>query len=237
MAYHISKDGKMRPCRVKNPINCKLGRVNKRGQQLILSNEVEVVKGKIAISDFQRKSRRTKYGVDGKKWPEIIKLVKENWDKQVSGTGSVNNDTILVPVPADSFTTSILTITPELVDQVETIEYIRRKGEEPVPYKIIRVDSYPPAKVVKVVVYRADVLAKDNDRSSDAEWEIVAVLRQPEENVPMDLETMKRNSENKAGGTYREYTKEQWDSAEQFWNTHAYAWTSEDERNLQEKLA
>jgi hypothetical protein len=237
MPYHISKDGKLRPCKVKNPAACRLGRVNKHGEKLVLSHGVEVVKNKITISDFQTGSPRTRYGIDGKKWYQIIKMVKQNWDNQLPGTGSVNGDTILVPIPADGFTTSIIDITEDNEDQVEVIDYIRRKGEEPVPHKIIRTLTYPPAKVVRVVVYRADTLARDNDRSSDAEWEIVAVLRQPADNVPMDLETMKRNSSHKVGGTYREYTPEQWSEAEKFWNNHAYAWTPEDEEYQRLRLS
>lgn len=205
--------------------------------KLIQSNGVMVRKGAIAVNNFQLENPRTANGVEGHSWEEIAKLVKENWKDRVPGTGSENMDTVLVPIPATGFTTSIIDITPENADKIETIDYTRRSGEEPVPHKIIRTDSYPPANAVKVVVYRADVLAKDNDRSTDAEWEIVAVLRQAADDVPMDLETMKRNSEHGTGGTQRTYTQEQWDTAESFWKTHAYAWTQEDEDNQIAKLA
>ena len=38
----------------------------------------------------------------------------------------------------------------------------------------------------------------------------------------MDIREMERNSANAEGGTYREYTPEEWETSRAFWANHAY---------------
>jgi len=155
-------------------------------------------------------------------WEELENLVMKNMDNWSPGTGSVDGDVRLVHVPSEGFYTNIVEINDENKHLVETVWEARVEKEDPVPIRVIMGDEYAPAHHVDVVLYRADVLAKDDDRSSIAEWEIVSVNSKPEEFVPMHPNTMKRNASNSVGGTLREYSKEQWEESEKYWDSHVY---------------
>lgn len=201
----------------------KNGKVNEKGEPLTKSHGVMVVKSKYQAGDFiknfnQRQGSESYY--EGT-WEELEALVKNNKDNFEPGTGSVNNDVVLVRVPAQGFYTSIARITEENKHLVEEREHVRQEGETPVTLKYMK-GVKPPASVVKIVCYRADVLDKDNDRSTDAEWEIIAILAQEEEEVPMHPTTMSRNANHDEGGTYREYSQKEWEEAYSYWADHVY---------------
>lgn len=191
--------------------------------QTIISHGVPIIPGKITcsnfIKEFAKKSGSNSYY--DKSWEELEKLVKENFNNNEPGTGSIDGDVLLVNVPPHGFHTSIIEITNDNRHLVEEIFEPRVEGEKPVITRVIRGLDKPPAKFVKIVIYRADVLAKDSDRSSDAEWEIVAILAQDEEHVPMTPNTMLRNNNHEKGGTYREYTDAEWEEAYNYWDNHA----------------
>lgn len=190
---------------------------------LVLSHGEMVIKNLVKASDFV-KGFSTRIGhnsyFDGS-WTELEMLVMEHFENNEPGTGSVDGDVLLINVPAERFHTSIIKITDANRHLVEEIEYVRQEGEEPVTTRVIKNIEKPFANFAKIVVYRADVLAKDNDRSTDAEWEIISINAQNEEYVPMSPKTMLRNTNNEVGGTYREYTQEQWDESYEYWNNHA----------------
>lgn len=191
-------------------------------QVTIIKHGVEVISGEVAISDFARSFNRPESAeshYDGT-WDELQELVKSNWTNSEPGTGSVDGDALLIRVPAAGFYTPIVQITPENESFIVEEDYIRQAGEKPVKRRTLPGFEKSPARFVKIVVYRADVLARDNGRSSDAEWEIIAILAQDEEVVPMDPETMARNANHDEGGTYREYTEEEWQEARAYWDTH-----------------
>lgn len=193
-------------------------------EKLVMKNGVEVVEGKITVSPFaqsfnQRVGENAYY--DGE-WSDVVSMVKENWDNQEPGTGSKDGDTLLIRIPiTDNFYSPIVPITPENEHLIMEENNIRQEGEKPVVTRFI-VGKKEQANVVKIVMYRADVLALDNDRSSNAEWEIIAILAQPEENTPMHPVTMERNANNDEGGTYREYSDQEWAEARDYWAKHVY---------------
>lgn len=192
--------------------------------ETIIKNGVPVVEGKISVSPFAREfnQRVSENSYFDGEWDRVVELVESNWDNNEPGTGSEDGDTLLIRIPqTDGFFSPIAKITDENAHQVQEETRPRRKGEKPVTTRFIN-GNKTPANVVKVVVYRADVLAKDNDRSSDAEWEIICILAQPQENVPMHPHTMERNNNHDVGGTYREYTTEEWSEAREFWANHVY---------------
>lgn len=96
----------------------------------------------------------------------------------------------------------------------------RQLGEKP----FIRVAAHGTkqrAKYASVVLYRADVLAADDDRSTDADWEIIAIkARTSEEEEPMDPYTMARNFLHLKGGTKGDFTAEQFAQSIVYWNNH-----------------
>ena len=75
-----------------------------------------------------------------------------------------------------------------------------------------------PAKSVDVVCYSAEALEEnDGKRSTDCDWEIVCVLAYDgSEQKVMEPLTMARNFLRKTGGTFTNYSAEQF--AEAIWN-------------------
>lgn len=96
----------------------------------------------------------------------------------------------------------------------------RRKEEDP----FIRVSAKGDKQVAKhasLVLYRHDVLAENNERETEAEWEIVAIkARVTEEEEPMDPYTMARNFLHLKGGTKGDFTAEQFAKSIVYWNNH-----------------
>lgn len=96
----------------------------------------------------------------------------------------------------------------------------RRQGEAP----FIRVSAKAKKQVAthaSVVLYRHDVLEENNERETDAEWEIVAIkARTSEEEEPMDPMTMARNFLHLEGGTKGDFTAEQFAKSIVYWNNH-----------------
>jgi hypothetical protein len=83
-------------------------------------------------------------------------------------------------------------------------EYRKVKGREHEPAKIVvRINELKQrCNFVEVIVYRADVLNEDGDRSTEADWEIVSINGRLKENVPpMDALTIVRNWKHLPGGT------------------------------------
>lgn len=189
----------------------------------LLSNGEWVYKGEFKISSFiqQFNTREGTNSYYKGSWEDLENLVKTHEHNSEPGTGSVNGDVILVNVPPKGFYTSVVKIDSTNQHLVEETDVIRIEGEKPVGMKVIK-GVKPEATHVQVVCYRADVLAQDNDRSNDAEWEIIAINAQPEKTVPMHPTTMLRNSNHEEGGTLRSYTEKEWSDAYEYWETHAY---------------
>jgi hypothetical protein len=96
----------------------------------------------------------------------------------------------------------------------------RRPGEDP----FIRVSAKAKKQVAKhasVVLYRHDVLEENNERETDAEWEIVAIkARTSNEEEPMDPYTMARNFLHLKGGTKGDFSAQQFAESIVYWNNH-----------------
>ena len=99
----------------------------------------------------------------------------------------------------------------------------RRENEE--PYIQVRALNGNPLIVGKVefILYRHDVLAENNEHSTDAEWELISIHALPEgiEKLPMGPVTMMRNQLELKGGTTASYSSEEWAQAVKFWQNFA----------------
>jgi hypothetical protein len=149
---------------------------------------------------------------------ELLDLVVENWEDRQPGVGRTNLDeVVVVPVPADKFMTTVV----EVDKGTELVAGVTRRRSHEEPY--IRVSAKgqaEPAKFAKVVLYSADTLGKNDERSTDRDWEVVSLLASPVENEPMDPVTMMRNMRGKPGGTQVNYTADQLLDAIDFWSKH-----------------
>lgn len=125
---------------------------------------------------------------------------------------------VLVTVPASRFYSAIVSLNEK--SKMTANFAARREGEAP----FIRISAKAkkqPAKYAQVVLYRHDVLAENNERETDAEWEIVAIkARVTEEEEPMDPYTMARNFLHLEGGTKGDFSAEQFAKSILYWNNH-----------------
>ena len=99
----------------------------------------------------------------------------------------------------------------------------RRENEE--PYIQVRALNGNPliAGKVEFVLYRHDVLAENNEHSTDDEWELISIHAFPEgiEKLPMGPVTMMRNQLELKGGTAGTYSSDEWANAVNFWQKYA----------------
>lgn len=96
----------------------------------------------------------------------------------------------------------------------------RQKGEDPF-LRISAKGKKQPAAACEIICYHKDVLAEDNDRSTLAEWEVIAIkARSSLEEEPMDPYTMARNFLHLKGGTKADFTAEQFAKSIVYWNNH-----------------
>ena len=121
---------------------------------------------------------------------------------------------------------SVVPMSPNL--EFRTTYESRIPGETPRKRTVAIVDSLPYAASAHAVLYRADVLAEDEDRSSDAEWEIVTILTHPRTSTePMTPGTLMANHFKADGGTdtkmdpveFEKALRESYD----FWKNHTLA--------------
>lgn len=100
---------------------------------------------------------------------------------------------------------------------------VRQEGEE--PYIRIRAanGSPLPAGKVEFILYCHDVLAENDEQSTEAEWELISVHAVPEgiDELPMGPVTMMRNQLELPGGTKAHYSSEEWAQAVRFWQRYA----------------
>lgn len=157
----------------------------------------------------------------------LLELVAQAWPDRQPGFGRTDlRKVVVVPVPPDRFVASTVRVTEEtpLVADVHR----RQEHEEPV----IRVcaDGEPePARFARVVLYSKEALVEnDGTRTTEADWEVVALIASAVADEPMHPTTMARNFLEKAGGTYAPYTAEQFAEAVWYWAQRAKRYVPED---------
>ena len=99
----------------------------------------------------------------------------------------------------------------------------RQEGEEPYIQIRAAIGSPLPVGIVEFILYRHDVLAENNENTTDAEWELISIQAVPEgvDQLPMGPVTMMRNQLELPGGTKANYSSEQWAEAVRFWQKYA----------------
>jgi hypothetical protein len=76
---------------------------------------------------------------------------------------------------------------------------------------------------VEFILYRHDVLAENNEHTTEADWELVSINAVPEgiEELPMKPVTMMRNQLQLKGGTAAQYSSDKWAESVRFWQQYA----------------
>lgn len=152
-------------------------------------------------------------------WKNLEDLAAANWGKASQG---YRPGVVLVPVPAEGFMSAIVKVGPD--DRLVTKVDRRRKGERSGKFTYAKGHGHEPARHVDLVLYSADVLAEDDDRETDADWEIISINASPYPGpVPMRALTMARNERHLNGGTRGEYSKDEYIDSILFWSEHSMA--------------
>lgn len=175
---------------------------------------------KVAAGEFvKRQTPESGYSHFEGTWEELETLIGEFF---YSLSGEVKpgyrDGVVLVSLPPDRFRSAIVELTE---DSKLTASYAPRRKEEDPFIRVSAKAKKQPARYASVVLYRYDVLAENNERETDAEWEIVAIkARVTVEEEPMDPYTMARNFLRLKGGTKGDFTAEQFAKSIVYWNNH-----------------
>ena len=152
--------------------------------------------------------------------------VWNNWPRRQPGQGETGLDRkIVVPVDPFGFYSGYTTLRDDLPVRAEVV---RRQPHED-PFVDIYVDADEaaamgilpePAKFCNIVLYSAEALLENGgERSTDADWEIVAILASHLEKEVMPPLTMARNFLEKVGGTKSVYSAQEFAEAIYYWST------------------
>jgi hypothetical protein len=180
---------------------------------------------KIACSEFvKRQTKDSGFSHYSGTWEDLEKVVYQCMSNGRFMRPGYKDGVLLVDLTFTGFEhlgqfySSIVDITEDTKLRVSYAP--RLKGEAP----FIRVSAKSDkqeTKFVTFVLYHKDVLEEDSDRSSDAEWEIIAIkARLSEKEEPMDPYTMARNFLHLKGGTKGEWTAQQFAESIVYWNNH-----------------
>jgi hypothetical protein len=179
---------------------------------------------KVACGDFvKRQTKESGYSHYDGTWEDLENfcsvLLGESFNKYLIKPGYKDGVILLdLDIVAYKFYSAIVDLDEET--KLSANYAPRRKGEAP----FIRIAAKAKKQVAKhasVVLYRHDVLAENNERETEAEWEIVAIkARVSEEEEPMDPYTMARNFLHLKGGTKGDFTAEQFAKSILYWNNH-----------------
>lgn len=175
----------------------------------------------VECSEFvKRQTPQSGYSHFEGTWDELAELANS-----LIGTGNsregYKKGVILLTVPSwhlDRFFSATTTITEKTNLQVNFAP--RQKGEASF-LRISAKGKKVPAAAAEIICYHKDVLIEDDDRSTDTEWEIIAIkARATEEEEPMDPYTMARNFLHLKGGTKGDFTAQQFAESIVYWNNH-----------------
>ena len=158
----------------------------------------------IKMSDFaKRQTKKSKYGHFSGTWEELELLVTQHFYNQKQG---YRNGVVLVVVPPERFFTSIVKVDENTFFAPEFSA--RQEGEVPYLSFVSVGGRKMPAKSVEIALYHKDVLAENDENSTDADWEIVSINCSPfTGGVPLPPMTRARNNLRMVGGTDSKYAE------------------------------
>jgi Protein of unknown function (DUF3228) len=153
----------------------------------------------------------------------LLQMICDNWDQREIGDGVTSvDDVCVVPITSNlDIQKFICTSVPVQKDMNLTAKVTRRQPEESYFIKVESEDNPAVTKFVRIVLYAAHELLKNNGkRSGDCDWEIVCIIASPVEKEPMHSLAMARNMLSKPGGTPREYTAQEFAESIWYWSQY-----------------
>lgn len=157
---------------------------------------------------------------------ELLSLVTEAMEEQDWEPG-YRDGVALVNVPPIGFRCGLVDLEDRNHTTVPTLTTVyapRREGEAPYLQIRARTAEKAQAVAVHIVIYRHDVLAEENENSTDAEWEIISINARPTlAPEPMGPVTMARNFLGMEGGTKGDFSAEEFAKSIMYHNRHVMA--------------
>ncbi|CAB4196785.1 Protein of unknown function DUF3228 [uncultured Caudovirales phage] len=152
-------------------------------------------------------------------WEQLENLVSTYMSMSGCTRQGYKDGVILVDIDAcDNFYSSIVKVNE---NTKLSASYGWRRPDEDGYIRIGTKANKQRAKYVTCVLYHKDVLDENNERETDAEWEIVAIkARVSKEEEPMDPYTMARNFLHLKGGTKGDFSAQQFAESIVYWNNH-----------------
>ncbi len=160
---------------------------------------------------------------------ELLELVAAHWAERQPGLGRTDlSQVVVVPVPPERFRSSVVRVDEATPLRAEL--HRRQEYEEPVLRVLATGGDTEPVASARVVLYSKDTLTEnDGQRSTAADWEIVAVLASAREDEPMHPTTMARNFLERPGGTFAPYTAQQFAESIWYWAARAKLYVPDEE--------
>ncbi len=175
----------------------------------------------IAVSDFLRGreagEERRFLGTEA----ELLELIAAAWPKRTPGHGFTDLDAcVVVPLPAERLVSDTVRIDDGLLLHAEV--HRRQPFEDPFVRVFTDGGTPEPVGYAAAVLYSAERLEQNGgERSSGAAWEVVKLIADASDDVPMDPLTMARNFLGKPGGSPMEVTAREFAEAIYHWSMRA----------------
>jgi hypothetical protein len=159
---------------------------------------------------------------------ELFDRVRSGWPDRRPGQGREDlSQVVIVPVDSAGFVSSTVRVDKSTVLHAG---FERRQPHEEGYVGVTAEGEREPVTFASVVLYSADTLLENGGkRTTDAEWEVVALIAGPVEVEPMDPLTMARNMLEKPGGTFCEYSAQEFAESIWYWAARAKAHVQEAE--------
>jgi hypothetical protein len=181
---------------------------------------------KVACGSFvKRQTKESGYSHFEGNWDQLEVIAESRLNKGLSNSGfdcvhqGYRDGVVLVDMPPAFFRSAIIELNEK--SKLKASYAPRRSGED----SFIRLSAQGKkqfAKYASVVLYRHDVLAENNERETDAEWEIVCIkARTTEEEDPLHYYTMARNYLELPGGTKGNFSADDFAKSIVYWSQHA----------------
>ena len=180
---------------------------------------------KVAVNNFVRRQIKG----SGKTYSDSLSFdaMAKDAETQMGNGHYIDGyrDGVRIVTGSHSLTNQFICPFVKIEKNTELIAKVVRRRKEEEPYIQTRAQTGTPLQAgrVEYILYRHNVLAENDEQSTDAEWELISIHAIPEgiEKLPMGPVTMMRNQLELIGGTKAQYSSEEWAEAVRFWQQYA----------------
>ncbi|MDP6032221.1 MAG: DUF3228 family protein [Candidatus Marinimicrobia bacterium] len=180
---------------------------------------------KVAVNDFVRRQIKG----SGKTYSNSLffDVMAKDAEKQMDNGHYKEGyrDGVRIVTGSHSLTDQFICPFVIINENTELVSKVVRRRKEEEPYIQTRAKTGTPLQAgrVEYILYRHNVLAENDEQSTDAEWELISIHAIPEgvDKLPMGHVTMMRNQLELIGGTKAQYSSEEWAEAVRFWQQYA----------------